>query len=98
MRAPVSDRGRVAADGRAAALVARDLAIVSPHAPLGGLAIEHGAAVVRAAVATLDALADRGWRAVVGDGVGAGRDASHALGGDAVAERTESFDPFESLG
>ena len=51
---------------------------------------------------TLDRLSDLGWRAVVGDPPRASaraRDATTwAIGGDAVAERTESFDvlaPFD---
>ena len=55
-----------------------------------------------AAMTTLERLSDLGWRAVVGDpprNAGRGRDPSTwAIGGDAVAERTETFDvlaPFE---
>jgi hypothetical protein len=50
--------------------------------------------MVVAAMRTLEQLADQGWRTVAGDGPGAGRASSG--GGQAVAERTESFDPFES--
>ena len=46
---------------------------------------------------TLDRLADLGWRAVVGDRPPRG-ERPRALGGDAVTERTESFDPLRSLG
>ena len=52
--------------------------------------------MVVAALTTLDRLADLGWRAVVGDGpAGSGL---RALGGDAVADRTEAFDPLGALG
>ena len=47
------------------------------------------------ALATLDMLADRGWRAISGD---APEDGLRSIGGnDAVADRTEIFDPFEAL-
>ena len=58
--------------------------------------------MLAAAMTTLDRLSDLGWRAVVGDPPRASaraRDATTwAIGGDAVAERTESFDvlaPFD---
>jgi hypothetical protein len=94
------DRRRAAEEGRAAAVVAAELAAVSPPGALQGVAVDHAAAVVRAALATLDALADGGWRAVVGDGPGSdqGGGRPRSLGGDAVAERTESFDPLSALG
>ncbi len=44
---------------------------------------------------TLDELADRGWRAIVQDL--ADPHAVTGLGGDAVAERTEAFDPLAVL-
>jgi len=47
---------------------------------------------VTAAVATLELLADRGWRSVLGDSP-EGQDQAR-LGADSVAERTETFDPF----
>jgi hypothetical protein len=75
---------------RAAASVASE---VGTHAAarLDGAALEHARATVGAATATLERLADAGWRAVLGEPPsGAGR----RLGGDAVAERTEPFDPF----
>jgi hypothetical protein len=60
-------------------------------APLGPVATGHRDGVIRAAVATIEALADRGWRAVVDDPSGL---ESNRIGGDAVAERREAFDPF----
>lgn len=102
MRGRHGDARRAAAEARAAATVAADLASVSPPAPLVGVAAEHATAVVQAAIDTLDHLADLGWRAVVGEGLpAAGRMASgaaRAMGGDAVAERTEAFDPLGALG
>src|SRR6185503_20216679 len=88
------DRRRAAEEARAAANVAVELASVSPPAALQGVAVEHAQAVVQAALATLEALADQGWRAVVGDGPASEPEGGRprSLGGDAVAERTETFD------
>lgn len=96
MRRSHMDRRRAAAEARAAATVAGELSLVSAAGPLGGAAAEHGSAMIVAALATLDRLADLGWRAVVGDGPAAG--GLRALGGDAVADRTEAFDPLGALG
>jgi hypothetical protein len=75
--------------------VAMDVAAATEPGTLTGLALEHARGMITTAMATLDELADHGWRTVAGDGVGAGR--SSARGLDAVAERTETFDPFASL-
>jgi hypothetical protein len=66
------------------------------------VAAEHRAALLAAANTTLERLADRGWRAVVGDSPRtAGRSGASgggsAIGGDAVAERSEAFDPLGAL-
>jgi hypothetical protein len=58
--------------------------------------------MVAAAEATIERLSDLGWRAVVGDpprSVGRTRDgrAPWAIGGDAVAERTEAFDALAAF-
>jgi hypothetical protein len=98
MRHPGPEVRRLALEGRAAAQVSAELAAVAAAAPLGGIAAEHVASVVSAAQATLELLADRGWRALVGDpprGETGAR--GRALGGDATAERTESFDPLAAL-
>lgn len=103
MRRPPDDARRSHADGRAAASVARDLAAVTSAPPtLTDVSLEHARAVVAAAHATLKGLADEGWRAVLGDPPGAeamteGRHGARAFGGDAVAERTEAFDPLALL-
>jgi len=96
MRRIHTDGRRAALEGRAVATVAGELSSVSPAGPLAGVAAEHASAMVAAALATLDLLADLGWRAVVGDGPAS--DGLGSLGGDAVAERTESFDPLGALG
>ena len=81
--------------------LAGELAAVSRPGSLHGAAETHGRAVVEAALATLERLADLGWRAVVGDPTSDGHAAPTsfrgAIGGDAVAERTETFDPLATL-
>ena len=95
LRRSTGDHGRAAMEGRAAGRVARELAAVAPAAPLEGVAVDHARATVVAALQTLERLTDLGWRAVLGEPVtGPGR----ALGGDAVAERTDVFDPLGPLG
>ena len=102
MRRTHKDPRRAAAEGRAAALTAAEVAEVSTPGTLGGAAEAHASAMLAAAMSTLERLADLGWRAVVGDPprrgdhgeVVAGRS---AIGGDAVAERTEAFDPLAAL-
>jgi hypothetical protein len=92
---PWADTGDGTVDGlRAASAVATEVSASSERGALTGDALEHARGMVRTAVATLDQLADHGWRTVAGDEPGGGR----ALRGrDAVAERTESFDPFAPL-
>jgi hypothetical protein len=103
MRRPSAGGRHAAAQARSAALVGRDIAAVAPPGPLAGLAAEHARAMVAAALDTLERLADRGWRAVVGEplgpdpGVEPRRGRTRPIGGDAVAERTEAFDPLAEL-
>ncbi len=92
---PGSDGDGEAARGlRAGSAIASEIAAATRPGELTGLALEHARSMVGAAMATLEQLADQGWRTVAGDGPGAGRAAGG--GRDAVAERTEGFDPFES--
>ena len=99
MRRHHADPRRAAAEGRAAALTAAEVAAVSTPGELSGAAEAHASAMIAAAMSTLERLSDLGWRAVVGDpprhGEGAG--GRRAIGGDAVAERTEAFDPLAGL-
>lgn len=89
-----SDGGGDVTQLRAASSVAAEVAAASPPGGLGGAALDHARTMIRAAIATVEQLTEGGWRAVAGDGPGGGR----ALRGrDAVAERTEPFDPFEAL-
>jgi hypothetical protein len=67
---------------------------------LDGLAGAHARTVVTAAIATIERLQEVGWRAVLGESppssATARRRSERAIGGDAVAERTETFDPLGS--
>jgi beta-lysine 5,6-aminomutase alpha subunit len=76
---------------RASAAVATALRPGRSAPELSGAAAEHAKLAVSAALATLTAMDERGWWAVVDQplAVGAG-----GLGAEAVAERTESFDPL----
>ncbi|HEX5015248.1 MAG TPA: lysine 5,6-aminomutase subunit alpha [Candidatus Limnocylindrales bacterium] len=85
------DGARAVVASRLGAGVARELAGSVAPPMLGGHALEHAQATVAAALATLEHLADDGWRAVLGDVQGPER---VRLGVDSVAERSESFDPF----
>jgi hypothetical protein len=97
MRRADPDHRRHAAEGRAASRVAAELASIAPPEALGGLAATHASAVVDAALATLDILGDRGWQPLVGEPPGSDARRRRALGGDAVAERAETFDPLAGL-
>jgi hypothetical protein len=83
------------ADGALPALaattrVASGLGNARGPSPLAGVALDHARAVVTIARATLEALLDRGWPAVLGGDGSAGE----ALGADAVASLVEPFDPL----
>jgi hypothetical protein len=102
MRRNHPDPTRAVAEARAAAATAAEVADVSTPGPLSGAAEAHASAMVAAAMTTLERLADLGWRAVVGEPPrrgdhSEGAIARAAIGGDAVAERTESFDPLRRL-
>jgi hypothetical protein len=75
-----------------AATVADVLADATEPRRLTGLALEHARATAAAALQTLERLADDGWRAVIGDGPADSADVR--LGADAIAERSDSFDPL----
>ncbi len=102
MRRRHLDMPLAAADARAAARTAAEIAKVSSRRALHGVADDHASALLAAALETLERLSDLGWRAVVGDpprAVGRTRDgrAPWKIGGDAVAERTETFDALAAF-
>ncbi len=84
--------GRALRGARVSALVAGQLAGTRVEAPLAGSALAHARATADAALRTLERLADDGWRAVIGDSPADG--STSRFGADAVAERSESFDPL----
>jgi hypothetical protein len=90
-RAPTSADIRATRIGSA---VAAALAASIEPPILAGAALEHARATAAAALQTLDRLADDGWRAVIGDGPADAPDLR--LGADAVAERSDPFDPLGS--
>jgi hypothetical protein len=96
---PGAGPARVASAVRAASAVAADLAPSTESSVIAGPALDHARLAVAEAGATLERLADVGWRAVIGDGPGGGAgpagSVATGLGAGSVAERTESFDPFE---
>ncbi len=78
---------------RVAAQVSAERAAATEPATLSGAARDHARATAEAALRVLDRLADDGWRTIVGDGPGEGV-ANLRLGADAVAERSDPFDPL----
>lgn len=76
---------------RASAAVGAGLAAARTTPGLAGVAVAHARGIVRVAAETIAALESTGWRTIVDQPLGI--DEAH-LGADAVAERTEAFDPF----
>ena len=76
---------------RAAAAVATELRDARVAPVLTATAVEHAEAAASVAAATLAALSDQGWRAIVDQPLGMG---TAGFGAEAVAERTETFDPL----
>ncbi len=76
---------------RCAAAVAAGLRGSREQPVLTGMAVEHARRAIEAASVTLASLEEHGWRAIVDQPLGT--EAGH-LGADAVAERTETFDPL----
>jgi len=84
--------GAVAIEHRATADTAA--AVASALAPVGlrGAAADHAVAMIEAAAATLQRLADAGWRSILGETPAERR--PRGLGAEGVADRSEPFDPF----
>ena len=95
LRRAGADSDRAASASRLAAGITAELADSLAPPVLSGVALEHARATVAAAVATLELLADEGWRSVLGDSFD--RPDRAPLGGNSVAERTEMFDPFATV-
>jgi hypothetical protein len=93
LRRSAPDAAAAIRSSRMAAAVTGELDGAVADRPLEGIALDHARATVLAAIATLERLADDGWRSVLGDH--AGRPDDVRLGADSVVERTESFDPFD---
>jgi D-Lysine 5,6-aminomutase TIM-barrel domain of alpha subunit len=89
------DTRAAAQAARAASSVASDVARATEPGALTGIALDHARGMIAAALATLDGLADRGWRTVAGEPPG--RTRARPVGGEPVAERVETFDPFATL-
>ena len=66
----------IAQASRAAAQVAADVASAAGPGPLRGVALDHAQGMITAAQATLERLADHGWRTVSGDPPAGGRGAA----------------------
>ncbi len=77
---------------RVAAHVAAERGSAFEPSVLTGAALAHARATAEAALRTLERLADEGWRVVVGDAPS--HRANTRLGADAVAERSDPFDPL----
>jgi hypothetical protein len=92
LRRPRADAAPGLAASRAAAAATAGLASSYEERVLVGPAAEHARATANAALATLDRLSNEGWDSILGEGPG--RMDSGGFGIDAIAERTESFDPF----
>jgi len=86
------DPRALALDTRAAIAVAADVATATSPCSLDGVALEHAHGMLAAAGATLERLSERGWSALSEDPTGVA--GSRPLGGDAIAERTDAFDPL----
>lgn len=80
---------------RAASLVSAEVARATQPGALTGVALEHARGMIAAALVTLERLGDHGWRTVAGDPPGGIRARPGTR--DDVTERTETFDPFESV-
>jgi hypothetical protein len=92
--APAGQLGPVVDATRATAAMVAELAARPEEALARPAVAAHAAALLGAAMATLEQLRDSGWSSVLGERLdGSGRT---GLGADAVAERTEAFDTLAS--
>lgn len=94
MRLASRDPWALARQTRAGISIAAEVSDAIVPGSLDGLALDHARGMLAVAEATLERLADRGWSALGGDPATAAP--RRPLGADAVADRTEGFDPFEA--
>jgi len=92
LRRATPDAAPGLAASRAAAAVTAGLGSSYVERTLIGPGAEHARASATAALATLERLANEGWDSVLGEGPGRLDTGGFAV--DAIAERTETFDPF----
>jgi hypothetical protein len=95
MTTAIVRRGATAASLRTTriqAVVAAEIAAAYAKRPLSEAALGHARATAGTALRTLERLADDGWRSVIGDAPSTA-DGSR-LGADAIAERSDPFDPL----
>jgi hypothetical protein len=92
LRRPMPNAAPGLAASRAAAAVTAGLASSFEERSLTGPGAEHARATATAALATIERLANEGWDSVLGEGPGRLDTGGFAV--DAIAERTETFDPF----
>ena len=92
MRNGSRDPWALARATRATVGVAAEVAGATASSEMTGIARAHADGMLATAAATLERLSERGWSALSDDP--AGMVARRPLGSDAVADRTESFDPF----
>ena len=86
------DPRSLAVETRATVSMAGEVAAAVDHRHLTGIAEAHARQMLDAAATTLERLSEQGWSALSGDPSGVHR--IRPMGGDAIAERTEPFDPF----
>ncbi len=94
MRRPGSSAAE-AAQTRGTTRVAASLRASRETPQLRGTALDHANRVVAAATATLRGLEEGGWTTLVDEPLGM---PSGRIGADAVAERSEAFDPITAGG
>ena len=86
--------GELAASTAEAAAVAKGLRSSREPSALAGVALDHATRSMEAAHAMLAALEEGGWRAFVDQPLGL---PAPVLGAEAVASRTEAFDPLSAV-
>jgi len=96
LRRGLANMGEMAAaaeSSRAVSEVARDLEGALGDRALGGVARDHAAGAIAAAMRTLDTIEGDGWPAITG--ATAARGGWGRLGGEAVAPSSDPSDPVE---